>query len=45
MERKVSKSLFQVRLQQYRAAHGYADDDQSFLTDAVIEELLGGIMK
>ena len=41
MERKVSKSLFQVRLQQYREEHGYADDDQSFLTDDIIDELLG----
>ena len=43
MERKVSKSLFQVRLQQYRESHGYADDDQSFLTDDIIDELLGGM--
>lgn len=44
MERKVTKSLFQVRLQQYREEHGYADDDQSFLTDELIDELLGGIV-
>ncbi len=42
MERKVTKSLFQVRLKQYREQHGYADDDQSFLTDEIIDELLGG---
>lgn len=41
MERKVTKSLFQVRLQQYREEHGYADDDQSFLTDEIVNELLG----
>ena len=43
MERKVTKSLFQMRLQQYRSDHGYADDDQSFLTDELIDELLGDI--
>lgn len=41
MERKVAKSLFQVRLQQYREEHGYAPDDQSFLTDEIVNELLG----
>ena len=42
METKVTKSLFQVRLQRYREEHGYADDDQSFLTDDLVNELLGG---
>ncbi len=41
MQTKISKSLFQVRLQKYREEHGYADDDQSFLTDEVIDGLLG----
>ena len=45
MEAKVTKSLFQLRLQQYREEHGYADDDQSFLTDELIEELLGGMAR
>lgn len=43
MQTKISKSLFQVRLQQYREEHSYADDDQSFLTDELINELLGGM--
>ena len=44
MERKLNKSLFQVRLQRYREEHGYAPDDQSFLTDEIIDELLGGVL-
>ena len=45
MQTKISKSLFQVRLQKYREEHGYADDDQSFLTDEVIDKLLGDMGK
>ncbi|MBO4351924.1 MAG: hypothetical protein J5818_00335 [Eggerthellaceae bacterium] len=45
METKVTKSLFQLRLQQYREEHGIAEDDQSFLTDELIDELLGGMAR
>jgi hypothetical protein len=43
MQSKVSRALFQVRLDQYRKEHGYAQDDQSFLTDDLINDLLGGL--
>lgn len=43
MQSKISKSLFQVRLAKYREEHGYDEDDQSFLTDELIDELLGGM--
>jgi len=43
MQSKISRSLFQVRLEQYRKEHGYAQGDQSFLTDELIDELLGNM--
>ena len=43
MKTRLSKSLFQERLRQYRQEHGYADDDMSFLTDELIEQFISDV--
>lgn len=43
MKTRLSKSLFQERVQQYRDQHGLADDDISFLTDELVDRFLGDV--